>query len=101
MMAQHTLPKINGYASAVGMAAAAPLRVALEWHLQSNHFPPIPVVMVPVAERAVLAARRGDYARHLRLPAGVLWRGKRSAPVSAFVESFHLAAFIDTQEAQS
>ncbi len=92
------IPEVNGYASARGMAAAAPLRAALEWHLQSNHFPPVPSYMVPVAERAVLAARAGNYDESLPLPPDVLWRGNSKVPVSAVVESFHLDAFIDAQE---
>ena len=34
-----------GYSSAVGMAGATDLRTALGWHLQSNHFPPVPTEM--------------------------------------------------------
>ncbi len=91
-------PEVNGYLSAVGMATAAPLHAALKWHLQSNHFPPVPAVMVPVAERAVLAARGGDWAKLLRLPAGVRYRGNVKASVAEVVESFHLDAFVETHE---
>lgn len=86
-----------GYSSAVGMAAATDLRTALGWHLQSNHFPPVPAEMVPVAERAVKAARKGDYDRRLRLPAGASWKGQSTAPVSACVEAWHLDAFIEAR----
>lgn len=98
MLAGKDVPEVNGYASAVGMAAALPLRTALKWHLQSNHFPPVPSVMVPVAERAVLAARGDDWAKLLRLPDGVRYRGNVKASVADIVESFHLDAFVETQE---
>lgn len=87
-----------GYMNAVGMADALPLEQALAWHLTHNHYPPVPVVMIPVAERAVRAARRGQYTLRLKLPAGVSWRGEKTVPVSAVVESFHLDAFIDSEE---
>jgi hypothetical protein len=87
-----------GYQNALGMAAALPLETALAWHLQHNHYPPVPAVMIPVAARAVKAARRGEYDRRLRLPKGVSWRGESTAPVSAFITDYHLDAFLAPEE---
>ncbi len=92
--------QVNGYASAVGMAAAAPLRVALEWHLQSNHFPPVPLVMVPVAEKAIKAARQ-NRGRLIRLPDGVTYRGEPRVSAAVVVEVLHLEAFVNLEEEPS
>lgn len=87
-----------GYLGALGMASAAPLDVALGWHLSSNCYPPVPRIMHPLAERAVLAARRGEWDRKLRLPKGVTFRdGRKSVAVSQIVESLRLEAFVDVE----
>ena len=87
-----------GYLGALGMAQAAPLDAALSWHFTSNHFPPLPTSLIPVAKRAIKAAQAGEWDRKLRLPTGMSWKGQRNAPVSACVEAWHLNAFIDNQE---
>jgi hypothetical protein len=71
------------------------LRAALEWHLSSNHYPPIPLSLVPVCERAIKYASKGKWEANVRLPYPVLYRGAKSAPVWAVVEQHHLDAFIE------
>lgn len=88
-----------GYTQALGMAEAVAenavnLDAALSWHLQSNHYPPVPSSMVAPCKRAITYARKGEWDRNVRLPEGVTWRGKRSAPAHAVVEGHHLEAFI-------
>ena len=46
------------------------LTTALSWHLHSNHFPPVPAFMVPVALAAVEAGQDEDWDRELDLPVG-------------------------------
>ena len=87
-----------GYASALDMRAHAPEDAALEWHLQANHFPPVPLDMLPAVKRALRAMRAGDPTQQIRLPEGALWRGHKTAPASAFVESFHLDAFLAEED---
>lgn len=94
------------------------LDVALTWHLRSNHYPPVPLFMVPVAKAAVEAGRDEDWDRLVELPKGctvhqevhatydnrlsddcelepaVTWRnGSTSVPAGDIVESFHLDSF--------
>lgn len=102
-----------GYIGALGMAQAAPLKIGITWHLRSNHYPPHPEFMVPVAVRAVQLAVAGKLDTPVLLPAGVeyrhavrkqngqlkLWRGRQYARVSDIVESMHLEAFVETLEA--
>ena len=55
-----------GATGAFGMAEAVTdgsvsLSAALHWHLRSNHYPPHPLSMIPVAVAAVEAMNAGDY----------------------------------------
>lgn len=85
-----------GYMNARGMAEAGiDIDTALGWHLQSNHYPPIPSTMIPACKAAIEAYQDEDYQRLIDLPAGVAWKGKRQAPASAIVDGHHLQAFID------
>lgn len=67
---------------------------ALGWHLQHNHYPPIPLTMVTPCIEAIELARLGYYTAQVTLPSGVTYHGEGSAPVSAIVENHHLEAFI-------
>ena len=83
-----------GSLQAIEMAGLADLETALKWHLQSNHYPPIPRYMVPVAMDAIRSADADDWDAEIRLPDDVKWRGQNHAPVYAIVEHMHLDAFI-------
>lgn len=76
------------------------LEQALTWHLQSNHYPPVPVRFVPVCKRAIELANRGEWNVRVALPKGCSYKGTRYAPVSAIVEQHHLDTFIHQEESQ-
>jgi hypothetical protein len=85
-----------GYLQAAEMAALAPDReTALRWHLQSNHYPPVPTSMISVCEAAIDATIDGDYDDEIELPEGVRYQGNNTAPAWAIVEAHHLDAFIE------
>jgi|SRR5579864_5440187 len=97
-----------GRMSVLGMRELASEEVALAWHLRSNHFPPIPAYMEPLARR-VLRIVRGAIAEHdgevpravwdrrLKLPGNVTHRVTGGyATVWALFEHMHLECFIDT-----
>lgn len=72
---------------------------ALAIHLQSNHYPPVPLSMVPVCLDAIdsyNATFSGDEL--IELPEGVSWKGKTSAPAWAIIEAHHLDAWCDNPE---
>lgn len=48
----------------------ASLTAALSWHLTSNHYPPHPAFMVPLAQAAVEAGQDEEWDRELDLPLG-------------------------------
>lgn len=68
----------------------------LEWHLRSNHFPPHPRWMIPLAEQAIDACKAGEYEKLIALPEGVEHRRfGRSVPARELVEALHLAEFLN------
>ena len=71
---------------------------ALAIHLQSNHYPPVPVSMVPVCIEAIVAYNEGDMQRLIQLPANTSWRGLPSAPAIAIIEAHHLDAWCESED---
>jgi hypothetical protein len=69
---------------------------ALEWHLTTNHFPPIHVCFVPVAKQAIA---RGVVATEA--PAvwdeAITMRNKRTMTVREIVGALHLWPFIEAR----
>jgi hypothetical protein len=74
------------------------LRTALSWHLTSNHFPPVPDIMVEPCIEAIENAEIGDWDREISLPEGVGYKGLTVAPTWAMVEQHHLDSFINYDE---
>ena len=83
-----------GYNTAVDLAEELDLEVALGYHLQGNHYPPVPLSMVQPCIDAIDAYHDEDYQRHIDLPEGVYWRGETYAPASAIVDAHHLDAWL-------
>ena len=69
--------------------------LGLAAHLQSNHYPPVPVSMVGPSKRAISAVNRGKHDSKIKLPEGILWRGQKSAPAHAIVDAHHLHAWLN------
>jgi hypothetical protein len=63
---------------------------AIGIHLQSNHYPPVPLSMVQPCMDAIDAYWEDSMDRKIELPDGVLWRGEEYAPAWAIIESHHL-----------
>lgn len=74
------------------------LESSLAYHLQCNHYPPVPMSMVPVCIRAINSAVASDgYMEdmELNLPKGVYYKGRSTAPVYAVIEQHHLHDYVD------
>lgn len=74
------------------------LTTALSWHLTSNHFPPIPNIMIDPCIEAIDNANAGGWDRTVRLPDGVGYKGGTAAPTHAIIEQHHLESFLDDDE---
>ena len=71
---------------------------ALAWHLQSNHFPPIPTTMVKPCLAAIDAYWEDDLDKLIPLPEGVGYRGLTVAPARAIIINHHLDAWCTDEE---
>ena len=74
------------------------LESAIGYHLQGNHYPPVPLSMVQPCIDAIDAYWEDELDREIELPEGVLWRGKAYAPAHAIIEAHHLDAWISEEE---
>jgi len=68
---------------------------ALTWHLESNHYPPVPVVFVETAKAAIEAANEGDWDRVIPFPEGAQ---VESDAAYAIVDGLHLGSFITYED---
>jgi len=67
---------------------------ALAYHLSANHYPAVPLSMVPVCIEALAWAEDDERDAKVALPEGITWRGEAYAPVWAIIEAHHLEPFI-------
>jgi hypothetical protein len=70
-------------------------------HLTSNHYPPVPKVMVEPCIQAIDLANEGKWDEMITLPEEVLWKGEKEAPVHAIVEQHHLEFWIIESELEA
>lgn len=69
------------------------------WHLQSNHYPPLSLLLVPVARKAMQLAREERWEDEIDMPEGIQFRdGSRKPTVYDIVETMHLADFIENED---
>lgn len=64
------------------------------YHLQNNHYPPVPLSMVDTCIRAIEYAEQGEWNLEVMLPEGTTYKGSTHASVETIVESHHLHYFI-------
>lgn len=87
-----------GLTTAIGLAEDLSLEAGLAYHLQANHYPPVPVAMVQPCIDAIDAYWEEDYSRTIELPEGISWRGQTSCPASAIVDAHHLDAWLREED---
>ena len=84
-----------GSVTAIGLAdTELDLERQLAYHLQGNHYPPVPLSMVQPCIEAIDAAYDEDYDRMIEMPQGVSYKGNTHAPAWAIIEQHHLDWFI-------
>jgi hypothetical protein len=75
------------------------LERGIELHLTTNHYPAVPIEMVPVCIDAIDAVNsEGDWEKLITLPYGVSWKGLTQAPAYAIIEAHHLEFWIIESE---
>lgn len=65
----------------------------IAYHLQANHYPPVPTSMVEPCIEAIDAYWEDDTDKQITLPEGVLYKGLTTAPAYAILEQHHLHAW--------
>ena len=70
------------------------LSTAIEIHLTSNHYPPVPKSMVLPCIEALEAYSEDETDREIQMPEGVTYLGKDTAPAWAIIEQHHLEAWL-------
>ena len=66
--------------------------VALQIHLQNNHYPPIDLRFLPAVKRALKFARKGNWDHRIKLGNG------KMLMVSQVVEQLRLDTFLENDE---
>jgi len=66
------------------------LEQAIGYHLQGNHYPPVPLSMVKPCIEAIDAYHENDAMRFIAMPEGVFYKGMSHAPAWAIIEQHHL-----------
>jgi hypothetical protein len=74
------------------------LEASIGYHLQGNHYPPVPLSMVQPCIDAIDAYWEDDLDREIELPVGILWRGETYSPAYAIIEAHHLDAWCTKYE---
>ena len=87
-----------GYTTALDLSNELDLEVALSYHLQGNHYPPVPLSMVEPCIEAIDAYYDEDYNKLIEMPEGVSYKGNTHAPAWAIVEQHHLDAWLPQEE---
>lgn len=67
---------------------------ALQHHLQHNHFPPLEIGWVNVADTAIQAAEREEFLAEIRTPIGM-------RPVRDILDGLHLWEFLATEDPET
>jgi hypothetical protein len=71
------------------------LEASIGYHLQGNHYPPVPLSMVQPCIDAIDAYWEDDLNREISMPEGVSYRGLDTAPAWAIIEQHHLSAWCE------
>lgn len=70
------------------------LSTAISIHLSSNHYPPVPQIMVEPCIDAIMAYWDDETDREIPMPEGVTYKGFNVAPAWAIIEQHHLEAWL-------
>jgi hypothetical protein len=88
-----------GALQASDLANSLSLEQGLAIHLTSNHYPAVPIEMLPTCIEAIDAVNsESDWDKLITLPHGISYKGLTQAPASAIIEEHHLEFWIIESE---
>ena len=81
-----------GYTTALDLSENLDITLeqAIGYHLQGNHYPPVPLSMVQPCVEAIDAYYDESYDKLIEMPEGVSYKGNTHAPAWAIIEQHHL-----------
>ena len=85
-----------GYTQALKVLDLITLEGDLRWHLQNNHYPPVPDVMIPIALKAVVLCRNDQFNKTIEVP--IEHRLGWMLPAYMIVEIYHLEPYVTDLE---
>jgi hypothetical protein len=89
----------SNFANDLALADNLTIENQIAIHLSSNHYPPVPAIMVQPCVEAIDAVNdAGLWDLEIPLPEGVSWRGLTTAPAHAIIEQHHLDAWLIERE---
>ena len=71
------------------------MQAAVEIHLTSNFYPPVPSSMAPICIQAINNYMSGYHNEPVELPKGITWKGDTIAPSWAIIEQHRLYPWIE------
>ena len=83
-----------GNSTALDLASEFDLEQGIAYHLQGNHYPPVPLSMVKPCIDAIDAYYDESYDKLIEMPEGVSYKGNTHAPAWAIIEQHHLDAWL-------
>ena len=88
-----------GALQAMDIAENFDLEEGIKIHLRTNHYPAVPIEMVPTCIEAIDAVNsEGDWDKLITLPTGITYKGLTRAPASSIIEQHHLEFWIIESE---
>ena len=89
----------SNFANDLALADNLDIETQIGIHLKSNHYPPVPAIMIDPCVQAIDAVNdAGLWDLEIPLPEGVSWKGCDTAPAHAIIEAHHLDAWIIERE---
>ena len=89
----------SNFATDLSLADNLTIENQIAIHLSSNHYPPVPAIMVPTCVEAIDAVNDlGLWDLEIPLPEGVLYKDLTHAPAWAIIEAHHLNAWLIERE---
>ena len=89
----------SNFANDLALADNLTIETQVEIHLKSNHYPPVPAIMVQPCVEAIDAVNdAGLWDLEIPLPEGVLYKDLTTAPAWAIIEQHHLDAWLYNDE---
>ena len=87
-----------GNMTAIDLADNLDIETAIGYHLQGNHYPPVPLSMVEPCMDAIEAYWEQDINKLIEMPTGVSYKGNTHAPAWAIIQQHHLDAWCTEDE---